>query len=577
MEMHNKINLFTASVALGVVLVPAQAATDAADSPTPAVIHLKAIEPAAVMVERAESLMARKDFSGAERVLEEALRAHPEDADVTGEMGMLRLRQDKHAEAYEYFTRALKMTKGKSDKWRSLSKVARFWQLLREARDARRARDFASAERKLNEAIRMDPKVADSYAILGGVQDDRGQTGAATDAYRKALSINPLNNEALEGLVAIYRRQGMTQAQRFIAQLSPAQQNVLSKTISSMEAAMVEAQVNDQDEFLSALARIPAEKRPAHISRVWGNNLEKLVDAHLKSGRKNEAMSLLQEAETIAANDEEASLAVAASWGRLGDDRQADRMFDKLRTAHTPPSVRWRLRHAGYLAMKNSPELRAELNTIAAMPSLSSDEKGELNALQEAFALRTANAQLDSGSPGLAHQTLGPLLKASPDRVPLLLVEGRAFQAEKQWSSAQATFTHVLELDPGNGEAMRGQIESKMASGDRTAALAQLDQWAAGGVSDNPYDGLKMADLYFALGEPVRAHKVFDTLLQQYPNQPIALYEAAQTAHREGRLDDEVVFPEEVGRSRPRRTRNGSSAGYSSRAKRTRIVPADRF
>ncbi len=502
------------------------------------------MKPAPSLRAKAEtvSLLDKMDPVAAEPLLEKALREHPDDADAVGEMGLLRLRQEKHAQAHELFTRALQLTQGKSSRWRSLVKTAQFWQLLHEARDARKARDFTLAESKLNEAIKLDSKVVDAYAILAGVQDDRGQASAATAAYRQALSIEPLNSEALEGLAAIYRRQGMTQAQRFIAQLSPEQRNVLSKTIGSMEIAAVEAQAGDPDEFLPALARIPADKRPAHISRLWANNLEKLVDAHTKAGRRNEAAQLLQEAEALAENDEEAGLSVAASWGRLGDYKQADRMFDGLRAAHTPPSTRWRLRHAGYLAMKSSKELRAELDAIAALPSLSSEEARELFFLQESLAVYTANAQTDSGAPGLAHQTLAPLLKTVPDRAPLLLAEARAYQAEKQWASAQSAYAHVLRLEPGDGDAMRGLVETKMASGDRAAALALLDEWAAGDTSGEPYNGLKMAGLYLALGEQARARQQLDTLLERYPNHTIVLYEAAQMAHRDGRLDNEIAY-----------------------------------
>jgi tetratricopeptide (TPR) repeat protein len=542
MEMRKKLDIITAGLILGMALTPAHAAPEAGDSLSPKAARITAIEPVGVLLERAESLIDKRDFAAAETLLEQALRLYPENVDVVGEMGMSRLRQDKHAQAYEFFTRALELSHGKSERWRSLAKTARFWQLLREVREARAAKDFTLAETKLNEAIKLDPKVADAYAIFGGVEDDRGQASNAIAAYRQALSINPLNSEALEGLTAIYRRQGMTQSQRFIGQLSSAQRDVLSQTIAGMVAAEVEAQVNDQDEFLHALTRIPADKRSANISRMWGNNLEKLVDAHAKSGRVNDAALLLQEAETLAADDEEASLAVVASWGRLGDYRQADRIFDKLRAARTPPSARWYLRHASYLAMKDAPELCAELEAIASMPSLSSEEKRELYALQEPLVLRTANAQLDSGAPGLAHQTIAPLLKISPNRTPLLLVEARAYQAEKQWPLALSVYGHVLQLEPGASDAMRGQIEIKIASGDRAAALGQLDEWVAGGTSGNPYNGLKMADLYLALGEPGRAHQLFAFLLEQYPNQPIVLYEAAQMAHRDGHLDDEIAY-----------------------------------
>jgi len=488
------------------------------------------------------ALLNKGQLDAAAPLLEQAVKARPRDADLTGELGLLRLRQGQHAQAQALFDQALRLTHGTGNEWKSLIKTSQFWKLMHEAREARTAKDFELAENKLNAALQADPNVADAYSLMADVQLDRGQVSASSASYRHALSIDPLNSDALEGLIAINRRQSMTQAQHFIAQLTPAQHKVLSQTINNMEIEVTEAQAADSDDFLSALERIPAEERPENISRLWGDNLEKLVYAHAQSGRKDEALKLLQDAEPLAADDEVASLAVASAWGKLGEYGHADALFDKLKAAHTPPSNRWYIRHVDYLALKSAPELGTELATLATMPNLTPAETQTLLARQEALAVSTASAQLDAGKPALSHQTLAPFLKASPDRTSLLLADARAYQAEKDWPSAQAAYTRVLQLEPSETEAIRGLIGAQIAMGDRAAALAQLDEWAADTAQLRAYTGSQMIDFYLALDEPGRAQKQLDILLAKYPNDTQVLNQAWQMAQREQNLDSEVVY-----------------------------------
>ncbi len=488
------------------------------------------------------ALLDKEDLAAAEPLLEQALKARPNDADLIGEMGLLRMRQGRHAQAHELFVQALNLTHGSSNRWKSLIKTSQFWQLMQESREARDAGNTPLAKNRLYAALKLDPNEPYAISFLAQLQADSGQYKEAEHTYRQALFIEPLNSSALEGLVAIYLRQGRTQAQHVIAQLSPAQRNVLSEMIKRMEIASVEEKVEDPDEFLSALTLIPADKRPENISRSWGNNLDKLANTYVKSGRKDEAVRLLQGAETLAENDEVASLFVAIAWGRIGDYQQADRLFEKLRTAHTPPSTRWHFRHADYLAMKNAPELRAELDAIAAIPTLSPDEAQNLYELQEDFALRTAKAQLDAGKPGLAHLTLAPFLKATPDHTTLLLVEARAYQAEKKWHSAKSAYARVLQLDPQESDAIRGLIESLIALGDRAGALALLDDWTATYTPESAYRRVQIVDLYLALNEREKAKKQLVALLAQYPNDSQALNEAWRMAQNEGHLDNEIVY-----------------------------------
>lgn len=516
---------------------------------------------------RGLALLDKGDVDAAEPLLQQALKARPEDGAIVGGMGLLRMRQDRHKEAKEFFIQASHLKGEPQGKWDDLIKVAGFWQLVREAREARDASDFALAEDKLNEALTINPGEAGTIAALGDVQSDRGSANEAIATYRRALIIDPLNQIALKGMIEAYRRRGLTQAQHEVSQLSPAQRKVLSKTISAMETEAVEEQADNPDEFLPALELIPVNKRSEKISSSWGRNLEELASEHVKARHKNLAIRLLLEAEILATNDEVASLSVATAWGDLGEYHQAGRMFEKLRIAHTPPTTHWYFRHADYLAKRDSPALGADVDVIAAMTGLSPEEEHDRNRLQEMLAVRTANKQFDSGSPGLVHQGLEPFLKNNPDSIPMLLVEARAYQATKQWHEAQGDYEHILRLMPGNSDIIHSLIEVQIASGDRAAALTRLNDWAADSTLRNSYNGFQMFDMYIALNDRAGAKKQLESLLVQFPDQPRVLNLALQMAQQDGNEKDEILYLQKLVAAEPTGGAVTSSQAGAQRAR----------
>jgi len=48
------------------------------------------------------------------------------------------------------------------------------------------------------QAIALDPNQADAYVIIGGVEQDRGHTGAAKAAYAKYLQLAPKGRYAAD-------------------------------------------------------------------------------------------------------------------------------------------------------------------------------------------------------------------------------------------------------------------------------------------------------------------------------------------------------------------------------------------
>jgi tetratricopeptide (TPR) repeat protein len=70
------------------------------------------------------------------------------------------------------------------------------------------ANDLAQAESLLDNAVRLDPKLAPAYLQLGILYSQRGNSSKAISAYQKAIEANPQLDEAHYRLAQAYNRGG---------------------------------------------------------------------------------------------------------------------------------------------------------------------------------------------------------------------------------------------------------------------------------------------------------------------------------------------------------------------------------
>ena len=192
------------------------------------------------------ALLDRGDLDAAEAHFERALRELREDAEIVGGMGMVRLRQGRHAQAIAYFEQALRGQPEQAGKWRALIKAAQFWGLMREVGDARGAGDYRLAEDKLRKAMRIDPREVATVIELARIRNDQGDFVKAEIDYRKALKMAPDDRDALAGLIGLLARTGRPdQARQMIADLKPALRSALGKDIDAVEAGMLRQQADE--------------------------------------------------------------------------------------------------------------------------------------------------------------------------------------------------------------------------------------------------------------------------------------------------------------------------------------------
>lgn len=146
-------------------------------------------------------------LSDAQRSLDAARAKRPNDGELLGSLGLVKMRQGDHKAAQALFSEALRKDPANAGKWRSLLQTSRFWGTMAEARDARDAGHLAEADRLVRSALASDPRNPDGLALLGEIALGDKRDSDAERLFQQARKIEPDNDTALRGLITLYSRE----------------------------------------------------------------------------------------------------------------------------------------------------------------------------------------------------------------------------------------------------------------------------------------------------------------------------------------------------------------------------------
>jgi len=110
------------------------------------------------------------------------------------ELGATYQAMDQHAKAAQSFGNAIAL-KGNNADYYYARCVSYSWQS-----------NFKAAISDCEAAVRLRPRDADMLGVLGRLYEDSGQKQRAIDTYKLALSINPNQPEARDGLAALNKK-----------------------------------------------------------------------------------------------------------------------------------------------------------------------------------------------------------------------------------------------------------------------------------------------------------------------------------------------------------------------------------
>ncbi|WP_395319274.1 cellulose synthase subunit BcsC-related outer membrane protein [Variovorax sp. UC74_104] len=147
----------------------------------------------------------RGDPGTAEQRFQQALRTKPDDSEALGGLGLVRLRQERFAEAQELLERA---ARGGGSKWNSALQSATYWTLVGQARAAQAKNDARGAQSLYERAVRIDPREAVGQNALADLRLAAGDYAQAEQGYKRVLESKPQNTQALNGLISLYGQTG---------------------------------------------------------------------------------------------------------------------------------------------------------------------------------------------------------------------------------------------------------------------------------------------------------------------------------------------------------------------------------
>jgi tetratricopeptide (TPR) repeat protein len=178
--------------------------------------------------------LKKGDVTAAEKQFTADLRAHPDDAQALAGLGLVRLRQQRFAEARDLLGRALKAAPDQQKDIQPAYDSAVFWARVEEAKRAAAGRNYAGARAILTPLLaNPTPDEWGAEMVLADIESKMGQPGAAEMTYREVLRLRPGNPEATFGLASALRAQKKTaELSRLTARMSPAERARFERSAS---------------------------------------------------------------------------------------------------------------------------------------------------------------------------------------------------------------------------------------------------------------------------------------------------------------------------------------------------------
>ena len=469
-------------------------------------------------------------LNDAEKSLDAARAKRPNDGELIGSLGLVKMRQGDHKGAQELFAQALRRDPGNAGKWRSLLRTSQFWGAMSEARDARDAGRLADADRLVRSALASDPNNPDGLALLGDIALDDKRDNDAERLFQQALKIEPDNDTALRGMITLYSRQ---QRRAELANLLGDLRRRFPQDKARFDKAEAAALSDDADRAIAEGHNGPAlAALERAVSLDSGNAWTRYSLASLyrklrlpQIGREVMAEGMRQPLDP----DDRAQMlyAQAIYLNVIDDEAGARESLAQIPAANVTPSIK---RMQTTLAIRDTARLAREAHAAG------NDDESE-RRYGEALAMAGDDPEL-IGEVARARVSAG-----QPDQGLALMRDWLAAHADKPQPDAQLRYAELLntaERDAELGTFLAGMDPA-------TLGADQRDEWQD--LQDRL--ALRQADRARALGDFRTAQEKLQPLLSRQPADKRALSTLGDIYFDERRYDDARKIAEDQIRQDP--------------------------
>lgn len=537
------------------------------------------------------ALLDANKIDAAQASLERAYVVRKSDVDLLNALGLLRLRQRRHAESVVFFSQAAKLDPPQRERWLRMMRVARYWELITQAETAIDGKRYALAEEALLQAQSIDPKQTAAPLALASLYSDQQRISDAELILESVLRAAPGNVDAIAKLANLYQQDGQeVKLQALIQSLTKVQQAAVMPGIDKAEATRLKNQADElvekgrdgdaiamleravqldlEDPWLRfALAKLYV-KRQRKGDETRGDDLFRTLlsrspnDASAlyayalfqdNRGRTNDALVTLQNIPPL-----DRDLKVAQLQRRLLIDQKIRLMQTFFESGHIV-EAHTALDQASAIAGNdtafvlqladglsdigvNDTEVEAVLQKIAAsdaLTPLTTDETTRLSDLRVNLLIRRVRVMLASGNKVAAQRLLQQQVESGNDSRRLQLVRAEVALTLDQFSEAEMRYRRLFERYPTDRDVSLGLIDTLIASGQTVPARILIDH-QTGALSTG--EAASLASRLIDLKDDDAALVLIEPALRTTPENSRLLGIAAQIAEHQNRPDQAIEY-----------------------------------
>lgn len=461
----------------------------------------------------------RNNLGEASNLFERALSRNRNDADALGGLGVVRLRQNRFADARDLLEQASRM--GTASKWAEALAAARFYAGLGEAQSALAAGRIAEAQGKAEALVRSGyAERQPAIELLANIYERQGRYADAADMFRQASGSGSedaqsemrLKSRAARGraLAAAARGDEVTAEQEFQSGLlldqndpwiryeyarfmidrgrvSDADALVRSLSTSSnpdalYAAALINGSLNRPAAAAALIDRIPDAQRTDQMRNfALGLKADQAIQRArdiAASGRQAEARAVLQQLSATSALPAAQQAAIADALYDAGDVDGAASLAQQAMAGEISdvegyePVVR-------VLAKTGRDDLAAAaLQRASQMAEGSAEGQRTLARIKGGMAAAQADRLRLAQQYAPAFDLLQSAWNAAPGNREVLSALARLYQSGGMPARAAQSYQLILAQSPKDRDALLGLIETAGAAGDTSLAKQAIDRAA---------------------------------------------------------------------------------------------------
>lgn len=475
------------------------------------------------------------ELDAAEAAFLQVLETRPSDGDALGGLGILRLRQERFADARGLLERASRA--GSAARWKQALDSATYWSLVEQATSERERGDTAAARRTLEQALRINPTEVTAETDLADLLVEAGQYDAAEAAYRRVLARQADNPDAVRGLVGVLAQNNKaSEALALVEKLSPSQQEkvgALGRLRASQALGQARAATERGD---MAAARAALEDALLNDPASPWVRLD-LARLYLRLGAVAEARGVMDGLLLSNPNMPEALYAGALLASEASDWPGALALLDRIPEKHRTRDIAtlqkrvWvQVQASAASALAAEGRQSEALATLAQAESFATQDTELLGALALAYA--------DAGEPQRALGMVRQVLARTPRPDVGLRLQYAATLLKTQQDVELSGILRQLQTAPMSERERRSfadirrayivrQADGLREAGDLVAAYDTLAPLLAE-QSDEPLAMAALARMYAANNDYAPAQALYARLLERSPTDvPLLLQTAA--------------------------------------------------